>query len=496
MNTEEFIKKYKEKFPNKKRSFEKTTYVNSDTKVTVTCHEKDENGLEHGDFSKVPYSHLRGIDCPKCSKRSYSYSTSEIIQKIKDKYGDLYTVVQPFEYKNQQTVIPLYCNKHKIYFNRISKPFLKGHCACPECGKEKIKKALKISEKEFFNRLEKENKGRYDTSKVKYGNVDDNITLICHKKDKDGNEHGEFYPKFSNFTVLHSGCSKCALEAEKYNKIPFDTWIERFKEKHGDKYDLSLIIKQGKIDDCDSTIYPICHKKDEFGREHGAFKTTPKNFYKGNNCPKCLGKAKIDGETWLLRSKLIHNNKYRYIKFDGINNDAIIECPIHGIFKQNAGRHMRGSGCQKCIESHLERDIRITLDNLKINYLPYFKPKFLKSSLKGQLSYDFYLPKQNIAIECQGKQHFGLGGWLNEKNSLEEISKRDNEKKELSKENNVKLIYYLNNEYAKYMKEDDIYFTNTDDLIKYILSQPIVNDSDNSVNVEPLLLENTNETTN
>ena len=478
MNTQEFIEKYKKLFPNKKRSFEKTEYINSDTKVIVTCHEVDENGQEHGDFSKVPYSHLRGIDCPKCSHRSYAYTTEEIIQKIKDKYNGLYEVVQPFTYVNQKTKIPLYCNKHDIYFERTSKTFFKGDAICPLCGKENIKKAIKISEDEFFKRLNEANNNQYDTSLVKYCKVSEKIPLICHKKDKNGIEHGAFYPTFSNFTVLHSGCPKCALEQENPNKIPFDEWIERFKKAHDDKYDLSLILEKGEIENCDTQIYPICHEKDEFGREHGMFKTTPKGFSNGHGCPKCLKIHKIDGETWVLRSRIAHNNKYTYIKYNGLSNDAIIKCPIHGIFHQKAHKHMRGVGCLKCIESKLEKEVRGHLENEKIKFIEYFRPEFLTSSLNGRMSYDFFLPYYRIAIECQGKQHFCFGGWLNEKEKLENIKKRDTEKKEKSKEYSVKLIYFLQDEYTQYLNEDDIYFTNAEELINYILEQPKFNTED------------------
>lgn len=65
----------------------------------------------------------------------------------------------------------------------------------------------------------------------------------------------------------------------------------------------------------------------------------------------------------------------------------------------------------------------------------------------GKLKYDFYLPKYNIAIECQGKQHFipvkQFGG-------EEEFIKRknqDSEKLRLSKENGIKILYYANYKY-------------------------------------------------
>ena len=67
MNTEEFISKSKELFPNKNWSYEITEYINPDTPISIFCHEKNEFGEEHGVFTQLPYSHLGGHACSKCS---------------------------------------------------------------------------------------------------------------------------------------------------------------------------------------------------------------------------------------------------------------------------------------------------------------------------------------------------------------------------------------------------------------------------------------------
>lgn len=68
LTTEEFIEKVK-KANNSNISFEKTAYVNKRTKVIVTCHEKDENGIEHGDYEVLPPTLLNGCKCPKCTHK-------------------------------------------------------------------------------------------------------------------------------------------------------------------------------------------------------------------------------------------------------------------------------------------------------------------------------------------------------------------------------------------------------------------------------------------
>ena len=47
-------------------TYEKTEYKGYNTKVTITCHNKDDNGIEHGDFD-ISITHLlSGQGCPKC----------------------------------------------------------------------------------------------------------------------------------------------------------------------------------------------------------------------------------------------------------------------------------------------------------------------------------------------------------------------------------------------------------------------------------------------
>ena len=80
---------------------------------------------------------------------------------------------------------------------------------------------------------------------------------------------------------------------------------------------------------------------------------------------------------------------------------------------------------------------------------------------------DFYLPKQNIAIECHGEQHFDVVDFFG---GLEEFIKRiklDSLKYRLCNEHGIKILYYS-------LKKHDDYFskvyTNFDD-IKQIINE-------------------------
>ena len=80
-------------------------------------------------------------------------------------------------------------------------------------------------------------------------------------------------------------------------------------------------------------------------------------------------------------------------------------------------------------------------NNIDFKYNEYYD--FLDN-----LQLDFFLPKYNIAIECQGKQHFGLGGWTSNEEkrikNFESLIKRDEKKLKLCKKNGINLLYYSN----------------------------------------------------
>lgn len=75
------------------------------------------------------------------------------------------------------------------------------------------------------------------------------------------------------------------------------------------------------------------------------------------------------------------------------------------------------------------------------NVIYQHRPYFLRSSFGGQMSYDVYISKINVAIEYQGKQHFEPVDFFGGVESFYTTILRDKEKLELSIKNDVKLVY-------------------------------------------------------
>ena len=83
---------------------------------------------------------------------------------------------------------------------------------------------------------------------------------------------------------------------------------------------------------------------------HGEFKQIVRNHLNGSNCPWCTNKAHHTNESFIERAKEIHGNKYNYdkIEYKNINTKINILCPIHGYFIQRPHDHLNGNGCKKC----------------------------------------------------------------------------------------------------------------------------------------------------
>jgi hypothetical protein len=86
----------------------------------------------------------------------------------------------------------------------------------------------------------------------------------------------------------------------------------------------------------------------------------------------------------------------------------------------------------------------------------------------GKKHLDFYLPDYNIAIECQGIEHFEPHDFFGGIYDFKKTIIRDKEKKKLCNDNKVKLVYYTNlKKYTTFLNEALI--KNEKDLIDRII---------------------------
>ena len=347
-------------------------------------------------------------------------TTKEFIEKARKIHGEKYDYSK-VEYKKMHEKVCIICPEHGEFW-QTPHHHLRGQ-ECPKCGNIKISKKLKMTTEEFIEKARKVHGDKYDYSKVDYKNNNTKVCIIKHG-------YGEFWQTPS-----------CHLNSKydifsNYRKLTKEEFIEKARKVHGDKYNYS------KVEYVNSRT-PVCI----ICPEHGEFLQLPGNHLKGCGCPSCGGNKKYTLEEFVNRAKIVHGDKYDYSKVEyvNINTKVCIICPKHGEFWQTPNCHInRHYGCPICDESHLEADIRQLLIDNDIEYIQEYKEKWL-----GRQFADFYLPKKNVVIECQGEGHFfpvrfnGISWKEAKKNYLKTI-KLDNEKRVKCEKNRTKIIYYSN----------------------------------------------------
>ena len=298
--------------------------------------------------------------------------------------------------------------------------------------------AKKRSKSEWLEIFKVVHGNRYDYSKLDLDNKDEKgrVCIICPI-------HGEFWQTLDNHKK-GKGCNKCNGGV----KLTIEEFVEKAIKLHGNKYDYS---KSVYITD-ETPLEIICPI-------HGSFWQTPSNHNHKTHpqgCPFCSHRSyKYTNEEFIEKARSVHGNKYGYSKVEYIDNktDVIITCPIHGDFPQTPSVHFKGGGCPHCQESKLEKRIGAFLNDLEI---PNERQK--RFEWLGRQSLDFYLPQYNIAIECQGIQHF-VESYFSEKHrkdsSLKHRKELDEKKRKLCEEHGVKLLYFSDKKYIDEIITDE-----------------------------------------
>jgi very-short-patch-repair endonuclease len=394
----------------------------------------------HGEFEQVVYAHLRGQGCPKCIGKRRNYTTENFIKDATEKFGDKFDYSKTV-YTNRREKVCIMCKELITEENPTGEfwqyPFvhLKSKTGMPFLGRRGIKypeiideDKIKEQTKQFISKAKKIHGDKYDYSKVEYKGAKIKVCIICP-------EHGEFYQMPENH-LRGCGCQKCA----KKDKINVDEFIEKAKKIHGDEYDYSLIDKISE----NKKIKIICKK-------HGEFEQYYHHHLQGCGCPICSNNKKSTTEEFIKKAKEIHGDKYDYSKVEYVNNHTpvCIICPKHGEFWQMPTNHILSkSNCPLCNESKLEEEINLLLNENTIENIR--QKKFNNVKNINPLPFDFYLPKYNVVIECQGIQHFEKSPFFKDVNRIE----KDVIKYNGCVDNGIKILYYTNVKgYTKYFNK-------------------------------------------
>lgn len=266
------------------------------------------------------------------------------LEKAKAKFGDKFDYSKVGIVTKSSDEIVVTCPNHGDIKTSFS-VHLGSATGCFSCGRESSQKSRRFSHKEFLNKVE-DIYGEVDWVLLnKYTHNSDHMYL----QDKYGMHKMRAKSMFLGNTLT----IRSAIDKTEYT-------INRFIEKHGNRYDYSSF--EYKTAKSDSTI--ICKK-------HGGFRRSANDHLNGCGCPKCKGeefreRIMSNTEDFINKAKPVHNGFFSYDKVDykSAIEKVTITCPLHGDFEQTPNSHLHGYGCYDCSRLGFKRD-ELDIDKAK-----------------------------------------------------------------------------------------------------------------------------------
>ena len=196
-NKKSFTEKAKNKHGDK-YIYENLIYVDSKTKVSVTC-------KVHGDFKQTPSDHLNGYGCWECgvikSRSRSSYNIKDFKEKAFLVHKDRY-IYKSLERLNGRMYVNVICRIHGSFKQLISN-HIKGH-GCKKCSFKNLKQLQKADKKYFIEKSKIKHKDKYNYENVVFKNLREKVAIECPY-------HGIFKQK-PMYHISRSGCPICAKE--------------------------------------------------------------------------------------------------------------------------------------------------------------------------------------------------------------------------------------------------------------------------------------------
>ena len=286
----------------------------------------------------------------------------------------------------------------------------------------------KLTKEQFIEKAKLIHKGDYDYSLVEYVNYSTKVKLKC-------NNCGKIFEQTPRKHLSGQGCKKCeTLKSAKEKTLTAEQFIEKAKLIHYDKYDYSKV----EYDNSHTKVLLKCNKHNYW------FKQTPTNHLQGKGCPICK-KEKLrqlkTATNFVEKSKLIYGNKYDYSFVNYINRGTKVKLKCNdcgAIFEQTPNIHFKHCGCYCKPKSKGEEIIKKYLEENDIDYI--YQKKFNDLKDDKLLSYDFYLPEQNLLIEYNGEQHYSQNSFNKSRKKFLKQKHHDWLKRKYSKVNKINLL--------------------------------------------------------
>lgn len=411
---EEYKAQLYEKNPNLKLM---SMYEGNHKKVDVTC-------IVCGyEFASDAASLLQGHGCPKCGisimKQKQSRSHSDFIDKMKHKQPNLEVLSQ---YTNSTTKVEVVCKLCGNKYFALPSNLLKGY-GCKQCYLNSVGRNID----EFKAEVAKKNCNiivgdDYVSGKHK-------VTFTCKLCGYSRKVIGNLF--------LSKGC-RCP-KCDGNVSMSHDEFVQKIKQLNDN---IKINSTFGKMSEKVSCLCEIC------GYSWNSISYSL--IRREARCPRCeheriselkrnKGREKFLSQAIEAKTTIEFMSEYKTSK-------DIIKCrcadcghewdSTPDIIKANGFR------CPKCqiVFSKLESALMSLLEGNGLNYELHKSFGSLKGVNGRCLSYDFYLPENNLLIECQGLQHERPVEYFGGEETFKIQREHDKRKREYAREHNIDLL--------------------------------------------------------
>lgn len=408
-------------------------------------------------------------------------TNEEAIARINERCNDLNYVFLGFDnednvYTNNKVKLKLHCNKCGSEWNTTSyEKFMCGRNGCPGCNTrrkhtpEQIKKQVIKRCKELnysFLGFVGEYKSRKDTK----------LKLHCNKCGAEWET-----TTVENFLKNDRGSHSCGRKnpTEMPSVYNVEKQIKKIKERlSGSSLEFVSFNENGYVGTVKTKIVVHCNicGENDIITYHNLMRNIDGGVIK---CQKCQFNGKTPNEEAI--GKIKHKCEllgYEFLgfdnpqnRYDGKDTRLILKCLKCGytwkttIYANFINLTIKCRGCTN--NWHLERTVECYLKDAGISYEIQKRFEWLKNKINMTL--DFFLPEYDIAIECQGRQHFIPVDKFGGQEGFEDTKLRDTLKKKLCEDHGIKILYFTElKKYNTFMGEKLLKTNN--DLIEKIQS--------------------------
>ncbi len=228
-------------------------------------------------------------------------TTEEFINEARTVHGNKYDYSKS-DYTGVFNKLIIICPVHGE-FEQTPHNHLK--CGCIKCARENLGLLKNKKAKDaFIEKAKEKTNGKYDFSEAHYVNAKTKVKVICHNKDRCGNEHGPFYITPSNLFSLY-GCPKCGCESlSLQGRLSLEEYQKSIDEKYGEGL-YTVDEESYNSNPYEVKIYCNAHNK--------YFLVSTRNFPRATvyRCPDCRNDAKLAAKemSLLRRKELYHKNR-------------------------------------------------------------------------------------------------------------------------------------------------------------------------------------------